>query len=72
MRIIQNESMTDRWVRVALAAALTAGAMLWASGWVQVVVLAIAAVLLITALTGFCALYMPFGISTKKEPSQQQ
>ncbi|MBU6142204.1 DUF2892 domain-containing protein [Patescibacteria group bacterium] len=71
--MVKNESMLDRWVRVVLAALLTVGAMLWASGWVQIVLLVVAAVLLITALTGFCALYMPFGISTlKKEGTDQQ
>ncbi len=68
----KNESMLDRWIRVALAALLTVGAMLWASGWAQVVLLVVAAVLLITALTGFCALYIPFGISTLKEEPKQQ
>lgn len=60
-----NENALDRIIRVIVgifllaAGILTAGAIKW-------VLLALAAIALITAATGFCLLYKLFGFSTNK------
>jgi uncharacterized membrane protein len=37
------------------------------SGVLAIVLLALSAVFVITSLLGFCPLYLPFGLSTKKK-----
>ncbi len=62
-----NENGIDRVIRVIIAIAAVLGA--WAVGFGSVlgwVLLAVAAIMLITAATGFCPLYRVFGISTAK------
>jgi hypothetical protein len=65
MNMPQNVGTTDRAVRVvvAVAATLVAG---WAGFGTAagIVLLAIAAVLLVTGASGFCPLYVPFHLST--------
>ena len=67
MNMPQNLGTTDRAVRVvvAVAATLVAG---WAGFGtaVGIVLLAIAAVLLVTGASGFCPLYLPFHLSTRR------
>lgn len=67
MNMPQNLGTTDRAVRVvvAVAATLVAG---WAGFGtaVGIVLLAIAAVLLVTGASGFCPLYVPFHLSTRR------
>jgi len=60
-----NESTTDRVVRFILALVLFYFAFQSASPWNWVLGL-VGAVLLFTALTGFCGLYRLLGISTKR------
>lgn len=64
----QNEGAIDRIIRF-LAAVILAVFTYWGlSGAWQIAAYVIAAILLITAITGFCGLYKIFGISTIKRP----
>lgn len=66
----QNMGLVDRGIRIVLAIGLAAGA-LYCLESVSVIIAAVlavfAAVFLITSLIGFCPLYCPLGISTKKK-----
>jgi hypothetical protein len=61
----KNMGITDRVIRVIIAAALI---LLYftniVSGALGIVLLVLAAVFLFTSLAGFCPLYLPFGIRT--------
>jgi hypothetical protein len=60
-----NESSLDRLVRVVIAIAAVAAGIVVGTGTVMSWVLfAVAAIMLITAATGFCPLYRVFGVST--------
>ena len=67
MNMAQNMGTTDRAVRIVVAAVAALGA-----GWAGfgtaggIVLLAIAAVLLVTGASGFCPLYVPFPLSTRR------
>jgi len=65
-----NESTVDRIIRVIIGVVLLAVAIWAMTGFWAWVVGIVGAVLLITGLTGFCALYKIFGISTKKPGHQ--
>ncbi len=60
----QNESMLDRSIRGIIGLALLIGAIFALSGIWQWVVGIIAAILLITGITGICPGYKLFGVST--------
>lgn len=64
-----NENALDRVVRAVLGIALLAAGLMMA-GPLKWVLLALAAVALITALTGFCLLYQILGINTNKRPKE--
>lgn len=65
----RNESNLDRLVRAALAVVLAALALWTGAGTVTgIVLLAVAAVLVVTAAAGFCPLYALLGISTQPKP----
>lgn len=67
-----NESALDRVVRVVVAvAAVVAAAVVGFGSVLAWVLLAVAAIMLITAITGFCPLYRLVGISTCKVPARQ-
>jgi uncharacterized membrane protein HdeD (DUF308 family) len=62
--LIQNESSTDRIIRVVIGiVALLAGAF-WLTGVAQTVAYVVGVIALITGIIGFCGLYAIFGIST--------
>jgi len=61
----RNESNLDRGIRAALALVF-GGLGLVADGALRWVLLAAAAVMALTAATGFCLLYTLFGIDTCK------
>jgi hypothetical protein len=69
----QNMGGTDRILRVTIAVILS---ILYLTGIVEgglgTVLLAIAAIILLTSFVAFCPLYLPFGLSTlgKKEVKQ--
>ena len=66
----KNVGSTDKVIRVILA---IIGVILFltnvVSGTLGYIVLAIAAVLVITSIISFCPLYLPLGISTRKKNS---
>lgn len=65
----RNESNPDRLVRAALAVVLAALALSTGAGTTAgIALLAVAAVLLVTAAVGFCPLYALLGISTRPKP----
>ncbi|MBN2421034.1 DUF2892 domain-containing protein [Candidatus Woesearchaeota archaeon] len=60
-----NEGKIDRFLRMISGIVLALAAFYRFTGTMQGVAYFIAAVLIITAATGFCALYSVFGVSTK-------
>ena len=60
-----NESTTDRVIRFLLSLVLFYFAFQSAAHWNWILGI-VAAVLLFTAITGFCGLYRVLGISTKR------
>jgi len=62
---IQNESELDKRIRL-IVGALSFLLALFSTGTLQIVAFIVAALALFTGLSGFCALYKLFGISTKK------
>ena len=68
MKIKKNVGRVDRTLRLIAGPALVlAGALLMK--W-NVVVMAIGLVMTVIGLIGFCPIYVPFGISTRKRGSQ--
>ena len=58
----------DKMIRIIIAAIITGlfiGNII--SGTVGYLLLALAAIFLLTSFVSFCPLYLPFGISTKKQ-----
>ncbi len=64
-----NESSLDRIIRVVVGITLLATGLLM-TGPIKWTLLALAAIALITAFTGFCLLYKIFGINTNKKPKE--
>lgn len=63
----KNENGIDRIIRVVIAIAAVAGAAALGFGTVGAwILLVVAAIMLVTAVTGFCPLYRVFGMSTCK------
>ena len=63
----RNESGVDRIIRVVIAIAAVVGAAAVGFGsWGAWLLLAVAAIMLVTAAVGFCPLYRIFGISTRR------
>ena len=66
----KNMGSVDRSLRVVLAAAVAVLIITGTLGGAAAIILGIlAGVFLITGFIGFCPLYLPFGISTKKKES---
>jgi hypothetical protein len=64
MKIQRNESNPDRLVRVLIAEVFFLAAYFWFGGILAIVLYVLGAAMLITAIAGFCSLYLPFGINT--------
>jgi len=64
----KNIGTVDRWVRVVLGLAILS-LLLWAPGGLRWLGL-IGLIPLVTALLGFCPLYVLFGISTNKDKAE--
>jgi hypothetical protein len=66
--MMKNESKADRIIRFVLAIGFfLIGAYLLSGFWMYAFYV-LGLIFLVTSLTGFCALYKLFGISTKKNP----
>lgn len=67
MSLKKNVGSTDRIVRIVLAVVLAALAVTGiVGGALAIVFYILAAVFVVTAVMGFCPLYLPFNLSTKK------
>lgn len=62
----KNVGQTDRTIRIIIAVILLYF-IDYSTGAAQLVLGILAAVLLVTALNGFCLIYKAFGLSTKKK-----
>lgn len=58
-----NEGKADRIIRIILSIVVAALGYFLKMWWIYI----IAALLLVTGATGFCLLYLPFGINTCKK-----
>jgi hypothetical protein len=67
-----NESETDRLVRSVLAGILVIVGFFYLKPPLSTVAYALAVVLAITAVTGFCGLYALFGLSTCPVPRKKK
>jgi len=66
--MIPNMGSADKMIRIIIAAIINGlfiGNII--SGTVGYLLLALAAIFLLTSFVSFCPLYLPFGISTKKQ-----
>ena len=70
----RNEGIIDRTLRVALAMVLLPAGLFWLGGLhgtvLGLVITGFGLLPLITGLTGFCPLYIPFGISTLEKEKE--
>jgi len=72
MKLVKNEGVLDRLLRVILSEVFFLLAFFWLGGIWQIVSYVITIIFLITAITGFCGIYKIFGISTNKNiPSKK-
>ena len=62
----KNEGSLDRGIRIVMGIALAVLAFFVAAFWLKVLLGVLAVVALFTGLTGFCLLYRPLGINTRK------
>ena len=70
LKKIKNEGKIDRLVRILIAEVFILGAYFWLGGAWQIVFYIVGVISLITAITGFCALYKAFVIKTFKDESK--
>ncbi len=68
MKIIKNEGVLDRWLRIILSEVFFLLAFFWLGGVWQVIFYVLTIIMLVTGLTGFCGVYKIFGVSTNKTP----
>ncbi len=64
--LIKNEGLIDRLSRFLLAEILAILAWFWLAGTIQIIAYILAAIMLVTAVLGFCGLYQILGINTNK------
>ncbi|MDP1884247.1 MAG: DUF2892 domain-containing protein [Candidatus Moranbacteria bacterium] len=65
--MVKNESGADRIIRAVVGIALVAAAFLLEANGFTATLYAVGVVLILTAITGFCALYKVFGIDTGRK-----
>jgi hypothetical protein len=69
----RNESTADRAIRLVVAVVAAVAAFVVGAGSVLgIVLLAVGAIMLVTAATGFCPLYRVFGLSTCPMPAAKR
>lgn len=71
MKIIKNEGIVDRMVRIPVSILFFLIAFFWLTGVSKIIFYVLAAILLFTAITGFCALYKVLNINTNKNPDKK-
>ena len=64
----RNIGPADRAIRAVVGVFLAVAAFFVGAAWLQIALWVAAGILLFTALTGFCLLYVPFGIDTNRAP----
>jgi len=64
---MSNMGVADRAVRGVVGTALVICGALLLAGAGQIAAIVIGAIFLLTGVIGFCPLYLPFGISTRKK-----
>ncbi|MFZ3090599.1 MAG: DUF2892 domain-containing protein [Nitrospirota bacterium] len=69
LEIRQNEGTIDRAIRIILGLILIPAGIFGVEGIWRVVLIIAGSVALVTGILGFCLLYIPLGISTKKNGS---
>lgn len=67
-----NMGIIDRAVRVVIAAVLMGVGLGVVWGPVGIAIAAVSAIPLLTGLSGFCPLYVPFGIDTRGRSSTER
>jgi len=65
--MMKNVGTIDRWVRGAAGVILLLAGYYWTTGGLSIASYIIGAIVLLTAITGFCPLYSFLGISTGKK-----
>jgi hypothetical protein len=64
----KNMGSIDKTIRTILALVVIALALTNViTGTLAIILLIVAAIFLLTSLVGFCPIYLPFGISTRKK-----
>tara|TARA_R110002072_G_scaffold91569_3_gene204207 strand:+ start:338 stop:547 length:210 start_codon:yes stop_codon:yes gene_type:complete len=67
----KNMGLTDKVVRILIAIGIATLYLTdYISGTLAIVLLAIAVIFIITSFMGFCPLYYPFRISTRRKVKQ--
>ncbi|MFC1623410.1 DUF2892 domain-containing protein [Patescibacteria group bacterium] len=69
---MKNESKSDRLLRVVLGAVFIMLAYTQLEGGLMIIGYIIGIILLVTAATGFCAIYKLLGINTHHEGTEQE
>lgn len=69
LKIKQNEGAIDRAIRIILGLILIPAGIFAVEGIWQMILIAAGSIALITGIIGFCLLYIPLGITTKKNDS---
>jgi hypothetical protein len=65
-----NEGILDRAIRMMVAVVLIGVGLGVVGGTAGIVMAAIGAIPALTGLSGFCPLYVPFGIDTRRRSSR--
>lgn len=70
MKLLKNENVLDRWIRVIFFEVFFLLAFFWLSGLLAIISYVFALVMLVTAITGFCGVYKMFGVNTNKNTTK--
>jgi hypothetical protein len=68
---MKNMGTADRIIRLFIASAVLVLSFFWLGGILSYIGYVIAAIMFLTAVSGFCPLYKPFGICTLKDLSKK-
>jgi hypothetical protein len=68
---MKNEGNVDRIIRFFLGIIFFISAFFWFTGIVQIIFYILGTIMIFTAITGFCLVYLLFGISTYRSPKNK-